>query len=1154
MKPKARAAAVALAVTMTISLLQYPTITVRANEIPQATEGTIVEDSKTTDVTASENTSGEKQGQEKDESQSPTDINNAGEDNENMESQKPSSGDESILDNEESDGDGEKNEVDEKDNLEGDDGDITDDTGTENDEILPDGEQNPDIIQDSTTTDVGAGMVEEESVNNVGIETVVAEASGTCGENLKWTLVNGILTISGTGNIQGDEAWRYNDNIVSVILSSGVTGIGEGAFWGCSQLNSINLSDTLTSIGADAFNGCHLTTSLKLPRSITSIGNFAFRSSGLTNIVIPDSVTSIGAYAFSNCDDLTRINIPSSVTSIGEHAFDDCSKLINITVPDGIISIENFMFNGCSSLTSIELPETITSIGNGAFYGCGEMANIKIPNSVTNIGYNAFSYCYNLTNIEIPANVTSIGNDAFYASGLTSIKIPNGITKIEIGTFQFCSNLADIMIPVSITVIGDHAFDGCSSLADVYYQANESDWNIINICPDNTELLAAAIHYNSTGPDDGGDPVDPPVKPPVTPPNPDITDTNLQIFDDVYYYDTIAGTGVNVDLLWSWNYLLLGNPQKYSQSLAKMGLVLSASVEGSTDETAAILINKLECDTAEYNSTSPGAVFAHKTVMMPGGQKEHMIFVVIRGTSGLEDGLNDILTAMGMGDWGAGDVYSKLSSCLAEWSNTYGEINSSNTKFFVTGHSLGGACANIVSARLSESYGTSNVFGYTFATPSPYTHESKNSYTNIHNFLCYNDNVPLRLSLQDPWYGNGYYTWFYPEESSQIAANYTELTGKRWQDTYKEHFFFRLHAPSAYMAFLMTNPDLNRNASNVSYIRAKCPVDIEVYNSGNELVGYIVNNEVVYNNYTSDVMLTVTDGAKCVYFLNDDTYTIKFSGTGDGTMLYTAASKDMNSNTIEEAKVYSNVSIDNGKKLKSVVSSYNGTNTDVLVEIPDVELLVVDDGDNVVARVLSDSEASAAGKNNGTEVPIGNIGNPGGDVSGGNSGSRPGDNLSNDALAGQDDNNMGGSSSKNSRTKAYAEDWKPTTPDEKKRYAHMGKDAVQYTLPKDNAYHIIIENAMQGPMCFKSFEAVLEDYKIGRTYNIYTLPNTVYSTDKEIQFTIKIPSDIYKKDREYKMICVTKGGQPIAYNDLDTNPETITVKTNKFYAYALIYK
>ncbi len=38
------------------------------------------------------------------------------------------------------------------------------------------------------------------------------------------------------------------------------------------------------------------------------------------------------------------------------------------------------------------------------------------------------------------------------------------------------------------------------------------------------------------------------------------------------------------------------------------------------------------------------------------------------------------------------------------------------------------------------------------------------------------------------------------------------------------------------------------------------------------------------------------------------------------------------------------------------------------------------------------------------------------------------------------------------------------------------------------------------------------------------------------------------------MICVTKGGQPIVYEDLDSDPETITIETDKFHAYALIYK
>lgn len=132
--------------------------------------------------------------------------------------------------------------------------------------------------------------------------------------------------------------------------------------------------------------------------------------------------------------------------------------------------------------------------------------------------------------------------------------------------------------------------------------------------------------------------------------------------------------------------------------------------------------------------------------------------------------------------------------------------------------------------------------------------------------------------------------------------------------------------------------------------------------------------------------------------------------------------------------------------------------------------------------------------------------------------------------------------------------WKPQTPDEKKRYACMGTEPVQYTLAKDNAYRIVIENAMQGPLCFASFESALDGYTIGRTYNIYTLPNNVYSREQEVQFTLTIPEAVYKEGRNYKMICVTKNGVPVIYDDLDDEPRTITVRTNKFYAYALIYK
>lgn len=210
----------------------------------------------------------------------------------------------------------------------------------------------------------------------------------------------------------------------------------------------------------------------------------------------------------------------------------------------------------------------------------------------------------------------------------------------------------------------------------------------------------------------------------------------------------------------------------------------------------------------------------------------------------------------------------------------------------------------------------------------------------------------------------------------------------------------------------------------------------------------------------------------------------------------------------------------------------------------------------------TDPDPGEGDDNNGGQNP--------GDSENNNGGQNPGDSENNNG--GQNPGNSSNGSkpdqknpSKNSAdkddpaereqdVKAAVETWKPTTPDEVRRYACVGRETIRCSLPKENACKIDIENAMQGPMCFKSFEAVLGEYTIGRTYNIYADSKTTYSTAEEVQLTIEIPSAIYRKDREYKMICVTKGGLPVVYEDQDSDPKTITIETDKFHAYALVYK
>ena len=160
----------------------------------------------------------------------------------------------------------------------------------------------------------------------------------TCGDNVFWSYVEATktLTISGTGAMtnysSNNRPWNsYISSIQNVIIESGVTSIGDLAFYGCSGLTSVTIPNTVTSIGDLAFDGC----------------------SGLTSVIIPNSVTNIGESAFGGCVGLTSITIPNSVTSIGEEVFSSCSGLTSITIPKSVTSIETWAFSYCRSLTSI---------------------------------------------------------------------------------------------------------------------------------------------------------------------------------------------------------------------------------------------------------------------------------------------------------------------------------------------------------------------------------------------------------------------------------------------------------------------------------------------------------------------------------------------------------------------------------------------------------------------------------------------------------------------------------------------------------------------------------------------------------------------------------------------------------------------------------
>ncbi len=182
-------------------------------------------------------------------------------------------------------------------------------------------------------------------------------ATGMCGDNITWYIEGSTLYLEGTGamydydnydqhsvdraeglytivnELDENYPWWDSDDITEIVMSDGITYIGNFAFFDFDNLESVRLPSDLVAIGDFAFAVFQWVSEEdfeppilfdSFPDTLESIGIGAFlcRSYLLAEVELPDSLLSIGALAFSSFgdEDYTSVKIPKSVTEIGEYA------------------------------------------------------------------------------------------------------------------------------------------------------------------------------------------------------------------------------------------------------------------------------------------------------------------------------------------------------------------------------------------------------------------------------------------------------------------------------------------------------------------------------------------------------------------------------------------------------------------------------------------------------------------------------------------------------------------------------------------------------------------------------------------------------------------------------------------------------------------
>lgn len=179
-----------------------------------------------------------------------------------------------------------------------------------------------------------------------GVETATGN---TYGDNVSWTITDGVLRAAGVGKMEnfaeaGYVPW-YDERgrVTTVIMESGITTVGSYAFDGFGKLTSVTLPDTIRSIEECAFWRCDDLPSIVIPNGCTTIMNSAFNwCESLEYIVLPASVTEIMWNAFANCDDLYDVYYSGTeeqwrridISSIGNEALTSATIHFNSTGPD----------------------------------------------------------------------------------------------------------------------------------------------------------------------------------------------------------------------------------------------------------------------------------------------------------------------------------------------------------------------------------------------------------------------------------------------------------------------------------------------------------------------------------------------------------------------------------------------------------------------------------------------------------------------------------------------------------------------------------------------------------------------------------------------------------------------------------------------------
>lgn len=330
-----------------------------------------------------------------------------------------------------------------------------------------------------------------------------------------------------------------------------------------------------------------------------------------------------------------------------------------------------------------------------------------------------------------------------------------------------------------------------------------------------------------------------------------------------------------------------------------------------------------------------------------------IVLISVRGTSPIEDWISDVhlgLRTLLFEGWlhkGFAIATDVVCASLEEY---LGGIDT-NAKYVITGHSRGGAVANLLEFGLTYYKGVSknNIYGYNFACPDVARMKRADwinlQFENIFNIANSADPVPLLpgnmadfiqiqsdvlLHLWDmanyPYWGKfGNSAWYdYIYTNIDVEAHKSE----HYFDYMSKHYPFTSYYPREYLS-----------TKGLKAI-IRCPVDVVVKDKNGNTIASVINNIPNYHNSKPGDVIIIVEGEEKAIFLKDQDVEFSFTATGNGEMTLLLEYGSLgNTKVADDGKIFKNVALEEGKTIK--------TNTTRGTSIDNTKLYVVENGERV---------------------------------------------------------------------------------------------------------------------------------------------------------------------------------------------------------------